>query len=537
MRLDRAPVRLYTPPMPRRSILTLRRISVAGLFLGALAIGGFLARPVATASIGFDSQVAVVDFSRLLAGRHVTEFLTTTPKPLLTFIFGPLQLLTHDWRALAWATLLAFAFAVVLTAELARRVGGTPAWAFVGVGLAGSGALLFDVGYSLAVPWALVGWSIAGLAVSQPRPRYGLAGIALLLATLARLETLLIVGLVALVLVGLELPIVARTLERRAIGRPPRRAWLVLVGFGALPIMGLHDLLIYGDPLFWLTVAARYSAGYAHPILRPPALLVLILTHYVDLWPLTFLALVGVGKLLRVRAWALLTGLVAMGPGMCVFLLFLAFRRIYVPDRYLAPIDIAAIVAAGIGAAWLLGIGLARIVRRFRATLGRAGSLGAAALGISIVLAIVLTWPSGILDASLRGTVRNSLALAADVDRMVPILRSTVDRTPGARTWPTAKGTPTLLLVPLPYRPRLSVDLDVPASILGDVSPWAGPPGGHPIAGQFVAHDRHADGSSPAFQPYETSVAITLDGVRVVPVTSDPTRGWWIAEIQAIPSG
>src|ERR1019366_132938 len=425
MRLDRAPVRLYTPPMPRRSILTLRRISVAGLFLGALAIGGFLARPVATASVGFDSRVAVVDFSRLLGGRHVTEFLTTTPKPLLTFIFGPLQLLTHDWRALAGRTLLAFAFAVVLTAELARRVGGTPAWAFAGVGLAGSGALLFDVGYSLAVPWALVGGSIAALAVSQPRPRYGLAGIALLLATLARLETLLIVGLVALVLVGLELPIVARTLERRAIGRPPRRAWLVLVGFGALPIMGLHDLLIYGDPLFWLTVAARYSAGYAHPILRPPALLLLIL----------------------------------------------AFRRIYVPDRYLAPIDIAAIVAAGIGAAWLLGIGLARIVRRFRATLGRAGSLGAAALGISIVLAIVLTWPSGILDASLRGTVRNSLALAADVDRMVPILRSTVDRTPGARTWPTAKGTPTLLLVPLPYRPRLSVDLDVPASILGDVSP------------------------------------------------------------------
>jgi hypothetical protein len=107
-------------------------MSVAGLFCGALAIGAWLARPFATASIAFDSQVAVVDFSRLLAGRHVTEFLSTTPKPLLTFIFGPLELLTHDWRTLAWATLLAFAFGVMLTAELARRMSGTAAWALSG---------------------------------------------------------------------------------------------------------------------------------------------------------------------------------------------------------------------------------------------------------------------------------------------------------------------------------------------------------------------------------------------------------------------
>jgi hypothetical protein len=523
--------------MSRRSTLAVRGISAAALFGVTLAIGGSLARPVSTASIGFDSQVAVVDFSRLLAGRHVTDFLSTTPKPLLTFIFGPLELLTHDWRTLAWATLLAFGLGVVLAAELARRIGGTQAWAFVGVGLAGSGALLFDVGYSLAIPWALVGWSVAGLAVSRPQPRYGLAGVALLLATLARLETLLIVGLVAVVLAAIELPFIARALARHAIGRPPRRAWLILVGFGALLVMGLHDLLIYGDPVFWSTVAARYSAGVPDQVLGPLRVIRLILGHYLEIWPLVVLGLVGIGKLIRDRAWALLAGLVAMGPGMAVFLLFLAFRRIVVPDRYLAPIDLAGIVAAGIGTAWLVGLGLARLEQALGVAGDRARPLTAGAIGASIVLAVVVIWPSGILDVGLQSAVDQSLALAADLDHMTPTLRAIVDRTPGAQAGSMASGPPRLLLAPRPYQPRLSLDLGVPGMILGDVSPWASSAGGHPLAGQFVAHDRHADGSGAGFQPYETVVAITLDGVRVVPIASDPAQGWWITQIDRVPPG
>jgi hypothetical protein len=517
-------------------VLSYRGMSVAGLFCGALAIGAWLARPLATASIAFDSQVAVVDFSRLLAGRHVTEFLSTTPKPLLTFIFGPLELLTHDWRTLAWATLLAFAFGVVLTAELARRVGGTAAWAFVGVGLAGSGALLFDVGYSLAIPWALVGWSVAGLALSRPRPRYGLAGVALLLATLARLETLLIISLALVVLAAFELPVIARALERRGIVRPPRRAWLILIGFGALLVMGLHDLLTYGDPLFWSTVASRYSAGDPN-VLSPLALFRLIGKHYLEIWPLVILALLGVWRLIRVQAWAVVLGLVAMGPGMAAFLLFLAFRRITVPDRYLAPIDISAIGAAGTGTAWLLGRLLARVQPRLGNPVRRTRPLTAGAIGASALLAIVVTWPTGILDAGLRTSVDGSLALAADLDQMLPSLRAIVDRTPGAQTWPTAKGTAPLLLAPRAYQPRLALDLGVPGTMLGDVSAWASSARGHPIAGQFVVHDLNADGSAAAFGPYETSVAITLDGVRIVPVASDPIRGWWITEIESVPPG
>jgi len=511
--------------MPRQSLLTPRRISVAGLFAATLALGVLWARPIRTASIGFDSQVAVVDFARLVGARHIEQLLTTTPKPLLTFIFGPLELLSHDWRTLAWATLIAFALAVVLTAELARRIGGTSAWAFVGAGLAGCGALLFDVGFAQAIPWGLLGWSVAGLALSARRPRYGLAGIALLLATLARLETLLVVGLAAVVLIAFQSPSFRRFAAARGIGCPPRRAGLILVAFAALPIMGLHDLMIYGDPLFWSTVPVRYSAG-ARSILSAPALFRWLVERYLGLWPLVVLGLAGVIGVVRTHAWAVLIGLIAFGPGMAAFLLYLAARHIQVPARYAAPIDIAAILAAGIGTSQILAEGVARLGLRIgRRRTGWPGEAVALTTAVAVIVAVVATWPSGVLDPSLQKSVRNSLALAADVDQMVPILREIVDKSPGARLEPSALGTSALLLVPLPYRPRLSIDLDLPLTMIGDA--------GLPIPGQFVAHDRHADGSLPVWRPYETTIVRAANGVTIVPVASDPRRGWWITEIRA----
>ena len=527
--------------MPRRPALTFRSVSSAGLFAIALAIGAYVARPFQTASIAFDSQVAVLDFSRLLAGRHVEVFLSTTPKPLLTLIFGPLELLSHDWRTLAWATLIAFALAVVLSAELARRLGGTPAWAFVGAGLVGSGALLFDVGYALATPWALLGWAVAGLALTGQRPHYGLAGVALLLASLARLETLLIVATAGVVLLALEDGPIRRAVVARgpnpAPGPPPRRAWLVLIGLGALPVMGLHDLLIYGDPLFWSSVPARYSAITSRPILAVPDLLGWLVGRYVGLWPLTVLALAGVVRLGRLRAWPILVGLAAIGPGMAAFLVYLAARRIEVPDRYAAPIDLALILAAGFGTAWLLGLLTARL--RSRSPASWPGVLPGLA---AIALAVVATWPSGFLDGGLADSIHGSLALAADVDRMDPILAGIVDRSPGGRAWPATISlspdgpSPARLLVPVGYRPRIAVDLDAPLTTVGQLLPnTIGAPGTIPAVGQVLVHDQHADGSYAAFRAYETTTRQTIDGVAVVPIAADPARGWWITEIQAAP--
>ena len=519
-----------------------RVVCAVGMFGFAVALGLFLARPVHTASIAYDSQVAVLDFDRLVSGRQVEQFLSTTPKPLLTFIFGPLRLLTGDWRSLAWATLLAFGLGVAMMAELARRIGGMAAWAFVGVGLAGSGALLFDVGYALAIPWAMLFWAAAGFALGGSRARYGLAGVALMLATLARLETLLVVGLAAAILVAFQFPPVVRACARRGIAPPPRRAWLILLGFLALPIMMIHDAWIYGDPLFWSTVATRYSADTTQRILSPEGILHWLVDHYLGLWPLIPLGVIGMVQIIRKRAWAAFVWLIAMGPGMAAFLTFLAIRHIYVPDRYVAPIDIVAIAAAGIGAAWILEtlVTWARARSNPSAAPGRGPALGIVAA--AAVIAGLICWPSGILDPGLRRTVDSSLALAANLDEMLPTLKQIVDQTPGAgfSQGPgggsgTALAAP-LIFVPQAYRPRLSVDLDAPLTSLGSTRAWIGPLAGQPTGTQYVAHDRHSDTSAPVWQPYETLTPHTVNGVRIVPVASNPARGWWISQVSDAPN-
>jgi hypothetical protein len=524
----------YTAPNDSQSPVIVRSVAVAALAALALAVGVELAQPFRTASIAFDSQVAVLDFARLTAGRQVEAFLSTTPKPLLTFVFGPLELLTRDWRSLAWATLGAFALGVVLMAELAHRFAGRSAWLFVGIGLAGSGALLFDVGYALAVPWAMLGWAVAGLAISRPKPCYGLAGIALMLATLARLESILIVALSAIILIGLELPPIARVAAGVGIRRPPRRAWLILVGFGALPVMVLHDLLIYGDPLFWASVAVRYSASTTQHILGPAALLGWLIGHYLSLWPLVVLGLLGVARLVRQRTWIGLVGWLALGPGMAIFLLVLAVRRIYVPDRYVAPIDIAAIVAAGVGTAWVLE----EVARQLARRLGRATAVNLLAALIVVGIAIAGTWPSGILNADLHASVQTSRALAGDLDEMLPSLRSVIAEIPGAQAWGSAESRPPRppLLVPAAYQPRLSVDLDTPLTLLGGLSPGqVGPLGGDPGNGRFLVLDRNYSGSSPVVEPYETAIERTLNGIVIIPIASNPNRGWWIIRLRASP--
>src|SRR5918911_258013 len=84
------------------------------IFVAALGIGTFLARPFAAASIAYDSQASTLHFMRIVEGRELESFVSTTSKPFLTVVFGGLFELSHDWRSLAWATLLAHAGAVTL---------------------------------------------------------------------------------------------------------------------------------------------------------------------------------------------------------------------------------------------------------------------------------------------------------------------------------------------------------------------------------------------------------------------------------------
>ena len=90
--------------------------------------------------------------------------------------------------------------------------------------------------------------------MTTERPRWGIAGVALGLAALARLETFLVIGLALGVLAAMRF---GPAKWRRPV---PAGAWRISIGLLALPVMCLHDVLLTGDPFFWTSVAASYSA-------------------------------------------------------------------------------------------------------------------------------------------------------------------------------------------------------------------------------------------------------------------------------------
>ena len=194
---------------------------------------------------------------------------------------------------------------------LVSRITGPVAGAFSAVAVLAAPTLLFDVGYALATPWALLGWVAAGPAVTAERPRYGLAGLALLLATLARIETLVVVGLALSVLA-------MASIARWPV---PRRAWLVpLIALGALPVMCLHDWLLSGDPPLWSTVAVRYSQTTDLAVLSPREVMLFLAGRYAATGAVTLLAMFSLARLIVGRRYALVVGLPGLGPGVATFL-------------------------------------------------------------------------------------------------------------------------------------------------------------------------------------------------------------------------
>jgi len=184
-----------SPTATGRSLALPLGLTLAAALAAIVALE--LVRPFAVGPVGFDSATSVIYFDRIAAGRQLEAFITATPKPLLTVIYGALHALSNDWRPISWATIGAYAIGVALAGWLATRVAGLPAGVFAVAALLASSTLLGDVAIAYAVPWALVGWMVAGLAVTESRPRFSLAGVALAMAGLARLETLAVVGVAA----------------------------------------------------------------------------------------------------------------------------------------------------------------------------------------------------------------------------------------------------------------------------------------------------------------------------------------------------
>jgi hypothetical protein len=495
----------------------------------ALVVGLAFVRPLGTGPIGFDTAASVLHFDRIVQGRYLESFVTATPKPLLTAVDGTLMAVVGDWRAVSIATIIAFAGCVVLGAWFAWRLAGPVAAAFVAVTLLGSRGLLLDVGAAYALAWALLLWLVAGLAVTSAQARPVLAGIALAGAFLARPETAVIIGAATVAV------FIAGALARRS-GRPfDRRWWGVLAGWAAVPILLLHDWRLTGDPWFWTTVAARYSAA-APEAVRGPLEVATDLAGRVLSMPISLvLAAIGIAWLVRRRWWAPAIGLVAVIVGIAGFLVLLAARGIYVSDRYASAMEVGILVAAGVG----LGAVAASLAPSLAGRSPRTAGGAVAVVVIGAVVGLAAIWPPASLDGGARGAMTAQRRLTAHADRAVPVLACALERIPGARDRPppdtSLAGTvpeDVVLVVPSQTRPRLGRDLHVSLGLVAGLRPEiVDPATGLPTQGRLFLLDRRADAAAEAFATLQVDRPATIGDVRLTPLLADAEVGLWVVAI------
>ncbi len=496
------------------------RATVGAAFAGIAAtlIVGWLVRPWEVGSVGFDSAASVLYFERISSGAKLEAFVGATPKPLLTVLYGIAFGLTHDWRAIGMLTVVGYGFAIGLATLLATRLAGAAAGAFACVALLGSALLLQDVALSYATPFALAMLAIAGLALTQRSPSYVLAGIALMVAALARFEVIVLPAVAAIA-------VVIRLIDRRNPGSAPRWSDLapLLLGFLALPIMLVHDAALTGNAFYWLEVSARYSRENAASVRDLPAMIAAFVERYRAMLPMVILAALGLAWLIRKRSWPIASGLVAMIFGVAALLLLLAARNTYVSTRYFLLIDLALVFAASIGVAVL-----ATTVRgRVRAIPdGFKSTVDAALVVVAVVIAFLVARPWAPTYGPSRRLIDATLQVAFNTDAAVGAIRTSLAA--GECSDPAS----VRLVVPGLMTPRLAVDLDVPLDRIG---PLVADPGGMPTgdlsAGSFVVHDAYLDRAQPSMPILESGAATEVDGVLRTPILADPGAGIWVVAV------
>ncbi len=511
--------------MPRRRASF---VACVALFVVAFGIAFWMVRPIATASIGPDAAAPVVHFERLVAGQRLDGHLTQTSKPLLTAVYGVLYAIGRDWRPVAWAAIAAFALSVVAAAILAQRVAGLAAAAFVAVGFLLSPVLLRDISLADALSWAVLGWLLAGLAVTSTRPRWTIAGAALLLAALARPEGL---AVVAFSFLGLLVIDVVNRLRQR--GHPPPAAYLIAIGFLAIPILMAHDALLTGDAFFWAKTAVINSAHYTD-VRGFFATIAWIVHHVVLLAPLLPLAALGALAVLLRRQWSIAIGLAAIAIGIPLLFAFSGARGVNLSTRYLGPIDLAVVFGAGLG---LSLVDVPAVHRRIRSRVPRRVSspLLPLAVGAAIGLALAPIWP---LDPVVRTDVAEQVALHAHAHEAISTIRSQLRSSPSWRGAPPSSGLSVSPLVIVPPRLRVQavVDLDLPlTAVAPSLSAAFDPAEGRPGPGTIVYHDRIDDHRGSSFAAVEAASPTVVGGVRYLPIAAHPADGWWIARTEPAP--
>jgi hypothetical protein len=528
---------LATDPFARRPFV------IAGLaaFAATLVIAIVSIRPERIFPVGFDTASTVVYFQRLVAGERLEAFLGTTPKPLLTVVDGLLFAVFHDWRAIGIVAAVVFALGVGLATVLAGRVSGSlPGAAFVGAALAASWLLLQDAGFAYAYGWMVVTVAAAGLAITRRDPRYVAAGVALFAGTLARPEVLFVTALGAIAYTG-------AVLRARATGGAVSSGWLqtLTIALLALPIQGLHDWLLTGDPVYTLQVQAIGAAGRidVHGL---SGAIDLVTEHYKPLRVLIAIAVAGLVAAALRRQWPIVIALLALGPATVAFVLAVGSRNLIVLERYLTPTDVAIVFAAGIAVGvtwtWLRDT----ITRRGQLRSGRVTSLASAgAVTLAVVAALVLSRRVGPWDVPLRTQLARESRAATDLAALVPAIRREVDRGPGSRALPPARRpfayawtgdlARVALLMPARFFPTIIAELGLAAdrvATLGD--PRFGTDGSYPRPGWLVVHIKAVPDPDRRYTFLDVDGPTTVGRIRLVPIAT-VDRDAWLFRIEAAP--
>ena len=231
---------------PREWSAAGRRLSEEAAILLAVFAVGLVAvvlafRPLGTPAIGFDSAASVLYFDRIAAHQPLEAWVSTTPKPFVTLLYGIVFNLAHDWRALSVLATLEYVAMLAAAAALALRTGGPVAAGMAASGLLGSYLLFEDGSLTYATPWAILFWVAAGLALTARWPRFGLAGIALFLGALARVETFIILGLAAVALGLIQFFAPKGTISHRAFGW----TWVAVMMGAFITVFASHDLVTW----------------------------------------------------------------------------------------------------------------------------------------------------------------------------------------------------------------------------------------------------------------------------------------------------
>jgi hypothetical protein len=315
----------------------------------------------------------------------------------------------------------------------------------------------------------------------------------------------------------------------RGVAGPPRSAWLLAVGFAAIPILCLHDWALNGNALFWLNTAQDNSAVMG--TVRSLAGMVKFVARYVlHLGPPLILAGFGVVVLVLRRRPIELVVVSVVPVAVAAFFIASGARGTSISARYLMPIDLGLVFAAGVGLGLLVDEAGRRIAPRRSMRRGIA-ALAATALGVAIAVLLAPVWPLHDI-----GALRKQQAWAANADQAFGQLANLLPPVPSWRGRPVPAEADTTVLMPAPLRARGIVDLDLPL--------WAGTKStarlvaledGGAALGTIIYHDTHADGRRPAWHALEVTEPTVVGTRLVVPLYTDPEAGIWIVRIEAAP--